>query len=127
MEQRREFGQEIVETYRQPDRREVVEEYSRPLPGYKCVQAEPPRHKNRKKTLLIFLICFAVIAVLATGAAILAHQNKEPAEDDLQGDFSSDEITIPSYPTGRGVMLPIVREHMEKPITKVKYRKFTSG
>ena len=114
MEQRREFGQEIVETYRQPDRREVVEEYSRPLPGYKCVQAEPPRHKNRKKTLLIFLICFAVIAVLATGAAILAHQNKEPAEDDLQEDFSSDEITIPSYPTGRGVMLPIVREHGEK-------------
>lgn len=114
MEQRREFGQEIVETYRQPDRREVVEEYSRPLPGYKCVQAEPPRHKNRKKTLLIFLISFAVIAVLAAGAAILAHQNKEPAEDDLQEDFSSDEITIPSYPTGRGVMLPIVREHGEK-------------
>ena len=114
MEQRREFGQEIVETYRQPDRREVVEEYSRPLPGYRQVQAEPPGHKNRKKTLLIFLICFAVIAVLATGAAILAHQNKEPAEDDLQEDFSSDEITIPSYPTGRGVMLPIVREHGEK-------------
>ena len=114
MEQRREFGQEIVETYRQPDRREVVEEYSCPLPGYRQVQAEPPGHKNRKKTLLIFLICFAVIAVLATGAAILAHQNKEPAEDDLQEDFSSDEITIPSYPTGRGVMLPIVREHGEK-------------
>jgi len=114
MEQRREFGQEIVETYRQPDRREVVEEYSRPLPGCKRVQAEPPRHKNRKKTLLIFLISFAVIAVLAAGAAILAHQNRDPEEDDLQEDFSSDEITIPSYPTGRGVVLPVEREHGDK-------------
>jgi hypothetical protein len=40
MEERREFGREIVETYRQPDHREVVEVYSRPLPGAGTASAE---------------------------------------------------------------------------------------
>ena len=53
MGEHKEFGQEIVEIYRQPDRREVVEVYSRPLPGYRMErEAVPVQRRNRKKGIL---------------------------------------------------------------------------
>ena len=66
MEERKEFGREIVETYRQPDRREVVEVYSRPLPGYGAAQTEEPAvRKKRNKKLWILLGCAAVVLLAA--------------------------------------------------------------
>lgn len=110
MEERREFGREIVETYRQPDRREVVEVYSRPLPGNEAVKAEKPmKHRNRKKGLRIFLVCF-VLVLLAAGAAILLHgeRNKDGGAPPVQPE--EQEILIPAFPTGQGVTLPIEEE-----------------
>lgn len=110
MEERREFGREIVETYRQPDHREVVEVYSRPLPGAGSAPAEEPAvQKRRKKGLRIFLICFAVV-LLAAGAALLFQWGQEQNQAD-GGQPDVREISIPSFPTGQGVTLPISKEH----------------
>ena len=58
---------EVVEVYRQPERREVVETYSRPLPD-RLLPPEPPRRpdrKKRKRGLWIFLALLLVLALLA--------------------------------------------------------------
>ena len=118
MEERKEFGREIVETYRQPDRREVVEVYSRPLPGQETEQAGAPagspRRKKRKKGLVIFLVCFAAAVALAVAGALLAGNAGGPFEkrfDDAAQDGEPEEITIPGYPFGEGVTLTVHREH----------------
>ena len=124
MGERKEFGQEIVEVYRQPDRREVVEVYSRPLPG-KGLEREvvPVQRRNRKKGIIIFLICFAVALALAIGAAFLAYRDRDRSKgDDDRHDTSSEEITIPVFPTGQGVKLPIVREHGDALTAQEIYR-----
>ena len=57
MGEQKEFGQEIVEVYRQPECREVVEVYSRPLPGYqKEWEGLPAPRRNRRKGIIVFLI-----------------------------------------------------------------------
>ena len=112
MEERREFGREIVETYRQPDCREVVEVYSRPLPGTGVAQTEETAvRKKRKKGLWIFLICFALVLV-AAGTAFLIHWNRERNQTagELPGRTDVQEISIPEFPTGQGVVLPIEKE-----------------
>ena len=50
---------EVVETYRPPERREVVHSYTRPLP--ERMRPAPPPVRRRKKGLWIFLVC-AVLA-----------------------------------------------------------------
>ena len=120
MEEHKEFGQEIIETYRQNDPREVVEVYSRPLPGREVKQAETRetavRRKKRKKGLVIFLICFAVVAILAIAAGLLAYRNggsgNRPFEKDSDSEWTGDseEITIPTHPFGEGVTLTVERE-----------------
>lgn len=112
MGENKEFVREIVETYRQPDRREVVEVYSRPLPGYRAEQVAPPvQRKNRKKGIIIFLICFVVVLLMAVGAAFLAHRDRDRDQNNGQEDAAAGEITIPAFPIGQGVKLPIIRDH----------------
>ena len=116
MGEQKELGQEIVEVYRQPEYREVVEVYSRPLPGYRKEWEEelPAPRRNRKKGIIIFLICFVLVVLMAVGAVLLAQKKHEvkPNEGAPQKE-SSEEISIPAYPIGQGVKLPIVREHGE--------------
>ena len=116
MGEQREFGQEIVEVYRQPEYREVVEVYSRPLPGYRKEQEEelPAPRRNRRKGVIIFLICFVLVVLMAVGAALLAQRKHDMKRNEAgQQKEVSGEITIPAFPTGQGVKLPIVREHGE--------------
>ena len=55
MGEQKEFGQEIVEVYRQPECREVVEVYSRPLPGYqKEWEGLPAPRRNPERESLFF-------------------------------------------------------------------------
>lgn len=114
---------EIVETYRQPDPREVVETYVRPLPGV-SVAGTPlrtaPAGKKRKKTgLWIFLAILAAAAVLAAASRVLewrwyGHTHRDPFEKYYEY-FNEEDIggaiTIPTWPTGQGVELPVTREH----------------
>ena len=120
MEENKKFGQEIIETYRQNDPREVVEVYSRPLPGQDLKQVEmsaaPERRKKRKKGLVIFLICFAVVVGLAIVAGVLAYWNNgfgarqsEKNPDGEQAD-TVEEITIPTHPFGEGVTMSVIQE-----------------
>lgn len=112
MEERKEFGREIVETYRQPNRREVVEVYSRPLPGRGGAQTEEPAvRKKRNKKLWILLGCAAVV-LLAAGAALLIHwiQGQNRIHENPIGPAETQEISIPAFPTGQGVTLPIEKE-----------------
>lgn len=114
------FPGEVVETYRQPDPREVVETYVRPLPGVSPVRAAPVEKRRRKRTgLWIFLVVLAVAALLAGVARLLEWQRYDHSrrdrfekyyEDYYEEDISS-EITIPSWPTGQGVELDVVRNH----------------
>lgn len=115
------FPGEVVETYRQPDPREVVETYVRPLPGAR--PAETPRkgrsvRKRRRKGLWIFLALFAAAAVLAVGARLLAQRHERGPRDPFEKFYEdfyqaeiSEEITIPTWPTGQGAELPVLREH----------------
>ncbi|MDO4315589.1 MAG: trypsin-like peptidase domain-containing protein [Oscillospiraceae bacterium] len=125
---------EVVETYRQPDPREVVGTYVRPLPGVSPAKAPPetaPAGKKRKKTgLWIFLAVLAAAALLAVAARVLEwwrydHTRRDRFEkyyeDYYEEDFSG-EITIPTWPTGLGVELPVVREHGETLTAQEVYR-----
>jgi serine protease Do len=116
MGEQKEFGQEIVEVYRQPEYREVVEVYSRPLPGAgkEREEALPVPRKSRKKGIIIFAICFVLVVLMAVGAALLAQKKHDFKQSEVgQQKESSGEITIPDFPIGQGVKLPIVREHGE--------------
>ena len=113
MGEQKEFVQEIVEVYRQPEYREVVEVYSRPLPGSRKEREEelPAPRKSRKKGIIIFAICFVLVVLMAIGAALLAQKKHEIKRNEGgQQKESSEEITIPAFPIGQGVKLPIVRE-----------------
>ena len=113
MGEQKEFGQEIIEVYRQPEYREVVEVYSRPLPGSRKEREEelPAPRKSRKKGITIFAICFVLVVLMAIGAALLAQKKHEIKRNEGgQQKESSEEITIPAFPIGQGVKLPIVRE-----------------
>lgn len=109
---------EVVETYRRQDPREVVEVYVRPLPGPRK-EARPPR-KRRKQGLWIFLACFGAVLLLSAAAWGLGRADSRNWRDPFERyhpEFSREEtetgITIPSWPTGQGVELPVSREHGE--------------
>ena len=124
MGEQKEFGQEIVEVYRQPECREVVEVYSRPLPGYqKEWEGLPAPRRNRRKGIIVFLICFVLVVLMAVGAALLAQRKHDFKQNEVgQQKEISGEITIPTFPTGQGVKLPIVREHSEVLTAQEIYR-----
>ncbi len=127
---------EVVERYRQPPPGEVVETYSRPLPGASG-QAAPPApsrgpaaRRRSKRGLWIFLGCFALAAALAAAAFLLDWSAPRRARPDpFDYDFrepgepvAPQETAIPRWPTGRGVSLPLEREHGEALAAQEVYR-----
>lgn len=123
------FPGEVVETYRQPDPREVVETYVRPLPGHSPASKATPIGKKRKKGLWIFLAVLAAAVLLAVGARSLArqyaHAHRDPFEkyyEDFYQEETGGEITIPTWPTGQGVELSVIREHGESLTAQEIYR-----
>ena len=112
--------EEVVETYRQPVPGEVVERYSRPLPGRKAPPPPAERRKKRRTGLWIFLICLTVAVGIGAGLWIwdifFADDPKDPFEYDYDFGWEEDasasqEITIPTYPTGEGVVLEVETDH----------------
>ena len=108
---------EVVEYYYQPEAREVVETYIRPLPG--C-SARPPRtrRKRRKTGLWVFLICFTVTLGIAGAAYVINcfYEEERPPYYHYYDEFEEpggegEEITIPTYPTGQGAALTVVQSH----------------
>lgn len=124
MEERREFGQEIVEVYRQPDPRERVWVYHRPLPGRKPPADEMPvpRRGRHRKGLVIFLVCFVAAVALAAAAVILTGGDTSADRTDGE-DWEAEPITIPDYPFGQGVTLPVERAHGEALTAQEVYRR----
>ena len=104
---------EVVETYRQPEHREVVGTYTRPLPRTMCPPpppAEPPR--RRKKGLWIFLICAALVCALAAAAYFWPRLT---GEDDWSGQEweSEKELTVdlPACQAEEGMTLRLEESH----------------
>ena len=122
---------EVVETYRQPDAREVVEIYSRPVPGRREESAASGRRSARKRALrgrraglYKFLICVAVLIGLAAGARAMEHAARR---DELRpGDVvreTAEEITIPSWPVDQGAGLSVSRTQGEPLTAQEVYRR----
>ena len=112
--------EEVVETYRQPVPGEVVERYSRPLPERMTPPPPAERRKKRRTGLWIFLICLTVAVGIGAGLWIwdifFADDPKDPFEYDYDFGWEEDasasqEITIPTYPTGEGVVLEVETDH----------------
>jgi len=124
MEERR----EIVEEYRHPEPAEVVEVYSRPLPGWK--EPEEPdvldmleeldwlrRRRNRKRGLWIFLVCLAGIVLAVVLVRLLMPRAEQAPHDPFEWDPHAGEeqelngeITMERFPIGQGASLEIVRQ-----------------
>lgn len=99
---------EIVECYCRSQGREVVETYTRPLPGR--LAPAPVARKRGKKGLWIFLICFAFVTALSAGVWYVERKGAPQADQPSPvGDAA--EITIPTYPTGEGAALTVTRGH----------------
>lgn len=124
---------EVVEIYRQPDIREVVEMYIRPLPGVpstaKAAEASAKPKGRKRLGLWIFLTCVAVVVVLAVGARVLdgmsAREKHDPFEwyyDEYEMDDVPTEITIPTFPTGQGAELTVTRERGDPLTAQEIYR-----
>ena len=132
-ENRREerFPGEVVEIYRQPEYREVVEVYSAPLPERMKRQQptqstvnETPRRRS-KTGLWIFLACLLVAVILAVLSLVFGGRTSPQKAPEFSFEFHGgekreetprEEITMPSFPTGQGATLELVREHRD-PLT----------
>ena len=130
---RAELPGEVVETYRQPDPRVVVEVYTRPLPGVylpKRQESPLPAKRKKRKGLWIFMGCLCVALVLAVAAFVLSRaQNRAHDRDrfeeyygEIFEELEPKEVTIPTWPTGRGVELTVLREHGEPLTAQEIYR-----
>ena len=124
--------EEVVETYRQPVPGEVVERYSRPLPGRMTPPPPAERRKKRRTGLWIFLICLTVAVGIGAGLWIwdifFADDPKDPFEYDYDFGWEEDasasqEITIPTYPTGEGVVLEVETDHGPELTAQEIYRR----
>lgn len=111
---------EVVEQYSPPGPREVVETYVRPLPKRLAPKSTPPVKKHEKRGLWIFLGVLAVVIALSAVAWDL-RQTKEPAQGEESPDVV-EEITIPTYPTGQGAVLPVMHRHGESMTAQEIYR-----
>ena len=131
-ENRREerFPGEVVEIYRQPEYREVVEVYSAPLPeGMKrqpmqCAENKSPRRRS-KIGLWVFLACLLVAVILAVLSLIFGGRPAPRKIPEFSFEFhagekkeetTQDEIAMKSFPIGQGAKLELMREHRE-PLT----------
>ena len=129
---------EVVEVYRPPEYREIVETYTRSLPDYMDpvlrdfferldAQEEQKRKKRRRRGLLIFLVLLVAAAGLALGARFWPRQ---PERGYYEGDWhgaleetEDEEITIPTYPTGQGVTFTLQRDKGETITAQEVYKK----
>ena len=129
---------EVVEVYRPPEYREIVETYTRSLPDYMDpvlrdfferldAQEEQKRKKRRRRGLLIFLVLLVAAAGLALGARFWPRQ---PERGYYEGDWhgaleetEDEEITIPAYPTGQGVTFTLQRDKGETITAQEVYKK----
>ena len=132
-EENRRLPGEVVETYCRPDPREVVEVYTRPLPGVylpKRQESPLPAKRKKRKGLWIFMGCLCVALVLAVAAFVLSRaQNRAHDRDrfeeyygEIFEELEPKEVTIPTWPTGRGVELTVLREHGEPLTAQEIYR-----
>lgn len=123
------LSQEVVEIYRPREYREVVEEYSRPLPGKKAIAPIPVKRHSRRG-LRIFAGCFAAVVVLSAAAWYLNSTAARHQEDPFEQQYEEEglalppqEITIPKYPVGQGARLLVSREHGESMTIQEIYQK----
>lgn len=123
---------EIVESYRQPDPREVMEVYTRPLPGSRRQKREtPPARRRKRKGLWIFVGCLSVAVILAAVSFALSRVWAYGRDRDRFGQYYEDifetlepeEITMQTWPTGQGVKLSVLREHGETLTAQEIYRR----
>ena len=134
---------EVVLEYRQPDRREVVERYSCPLPKPRRVQgkdsAVPVKKRRRRLGLWIFLGLLAAILVIV-GVGLALDEIYLRGETDFRADFPwseyvpffeehlekeeerSEEITIPVWQAEDGVALEVRKAHGEVLTPQEVYR-----
>jgi len=122
---------EVIEVYRQPDVREVVETYSRPVPVRRDRRAASPsapggdRKRRQRRGLVKFLVCAAVLLGLALGARAadyLMFRRGGPARDLPLYEYEPEEISIPGWPVDQGVSLTLSRERGEALTAQEVYR-----
>ena len=110
---------EVVIVYRRPQPREVVEQYSRPLPA--CML--PPKELKKRKRrlgLVIFLIALAVVTALALGLWLWPEENAPGQE---AGEIAASAgISIPTYPVGQGGVFAMETEKGEELTVQEVYR-----
>lgn len=108
-EQYKRLPDEVVEVY-EPKRREVVEVYVHPVPLPR--QQRPETRKKRKKTgLYIFLVCLTVLLLLAGLSWWFTSQTKSAYHLPFDNGAHEAQVSIPTYPTGQGVTVPVVETH----------------
>lgn len=105
---------EVVECYIQPDPREVVERYTRPLPGRRSAPEASRSRRRSRKGLWVFLLCFVVVAGASIAAWLWSSAREEEQSDHFYYDYeerenaaSTEEVTIPTYPTGEGAEMRV--------------------
>ena len=107
---------EAVEQDTQPDPREVVERYSRPLPGHRSAPRNSRRRRRQRSRtgLLVFLLCLAVLLGAAGGSWVWNVLQEDTRRDSYYFDYEERDpsadtkaVTIPTYPTGQGAELTV--------------------
>lgn len=119
---------EVVSVYRPPDAREVVEIYSRPVPGRRppCpARKEKRRDTRRWRGLFQFLLCVAVLVGLTVAARVVDRLSfgGESGAEVLPAALETGEIAIPSWPVDQGASLSISREMGETLTAQEVYRR----
>lgn len=107
-EQHKRLPNEVVEVY-EPKEREVVEVYvhATPLPGKKEIKPK----KRKKKGLYVFLACLSVLLILAGLSWWFTSQSKTAYYLPFDSVTQKTKISIPTYPTGQGVTVPVAETH----------------
>lgn len=121
--------QEVVEVYRPRDSREVVEVYTRPLPGRRARPAPKPA-RRRKTGLWIFLACLLAVTALALAAWLLrgsvVGEYRDPFGrydfDQEQESAQAEGVQIPTYPYGQGAELTVTQDHGQEMTIQEIYR-----
>lgn len=130
--------QEVVLCYVQAQ--PVTEYYVQPMPlpgGQKAVPTQngEKQKKRRRRGLRVFLVCVAVLAVLAGILAVVEHFWFDDRYDDDYGDYYGDdyyswydedepeETTIARYPNGGSARLTYREEHGDELTAQQVYAK----
>lgn len=116
---------EVIERYKQPEPGEVVERYVRPLPGRAApARRRKRRRRHRRRGLWAAIVCLTVILGVTAGTWLWTLLRPEQPEwDGVESQGETQEITIPTYPTGEGARLEIVSDHGETLTVQEIYRR----